>query len=99
MGIPGLLKKLKSITTTVHLRNYEGLRLGVDVHCWLHRGSYYCDLIWMPLLGNILEFTVALFLVKKISQFQNFSIRRYGIVSTCYFVASENLFGILRWSS
>ena len=56
-----------------------------------YRGSYFCDLIWMPLLGNILEFTAALFLVKKISQFQNFSIRRYRIVSTCYYVASENL--------
>ena len=63
-----------------------------------YRGCHYCDLIWMPHLGNISEFT--LFPLKKIVHFQSFSIKRFGIVSTCYYVASENLFGKLclyRW--
>ena len=65
-----------------------------------YRGCHYCDLIWMPHLGNISEFTVALFPLKKIVHFQSFSIKRFGIVSTCYYVASENLLGKLclyRW--
>ena len=63
-----------------------------------YRGCHYCDLIWMPHLGNISEFT--LFSLKKIVHFQSFSIKRYGTVSTCYYVASENLLGKLclyRW--
>ena len=60
-----------------------------------YRGCHYCDLIWMPHLGNISEF--ALLSLKKIVHFQSFSIKRYGTVSTCscYYVASENLFGKL----
>ena len=60
-----------------------------------YRGSHYCDLIWMPHLGNILEFTVAPFSVKNFSHFQIFSIKRYGTVPTCYYVAAENLLGKL----
>ena len=65
-----------------------------------YRKCHYCDLIWMPHLGNISESTVALFPLKKIVHFQSFSIKSYGIVSTCYYVASENLLGKLclyRW--
>jgi exonuclease 1 len=27
----------------VHVESYKGLRVGVDAHCWLHRGSYGCS--------------------------------------------------------
>ena len=60
-----------------------------------YRGCHCCDPIWMPHFGNISEFT--LFSLKKIVHFQNLSIKGYGTVSTCscYYVASENLFGKL----
>ena len=62
-----------------------------DYYC----GCHCCDLIWMPHLGNISEFTF--FCLKKNVHFQNFSIKRYGTVPTCscYYVSSENLFGKL----
>ena len=25
------------------MESYKGLRVGVDAHCWLHRGSYGCS--------------------------------------------------------
>eukprot|EP01041_Mallomonas_annulata_P009639 gene9639-20032_t len=43
MGIPGLLQKLKSITRKVHISAYEGMRVGIDVYGWLHRGGYACS--------------------------------------------------------
>jgi exonuclease-1 len=43
MGIAGLLKNLKSITKRVHVKDYNGLRVGIDAYCWLHRGSYSCS--------------------------------------------------------
>ena len=43
MGVPGLLKALRSITNAVHLRDYKGQRAGVDAHCWLHRAAFGCS--------------------------------------------------------
>jgi exonuclease-1 len=43
MGIIGLLPQLKSITTKVHVEIYKGLKVGIDAHCWLHRGGYSCS--------------------------------------------------------
>ncbi|KAG5179620.1 PIN domain-like protein, partial [Tribonema minus] len=43
MGISGLLQTLKSITHPVHVRDLEGLTVGVDAYCWLHRGAYSCS--------------------------------------------------------
>lgn len=43
MGVPGLLKALRSITNSVHLRDYKGQRAGVDAHCWLHRAAFSCS--------------------------------------------------------
>ncbi len=42
MGISGLLPLLRPITTTVHVRELAGLRVGVDAYVWLHRGAYGC---------------------------------------------------------
>lgn len=42
MGISGLLPLLRPITTTVHLRDLAGQRVGVDGYVWLHRGTYGC---------------------------------------------------------
>ena len=64
-----------------------------------YRGSYYCGHIRMPPLGNMLEFIVAFFHVKKILQFQNYSIRRYGLVPTSICVASEHLSGKSGWGN
>ena len=64
-----------------------------------YRGSYYCDHIRMPPLGNMLEFSVAFIQVKKILQFQNCSIRRYGLMPTNFCVASVNLSGKSGWGN
>ncbi|KAM3577364.1 hypothetical protein VYU27_000794 [Nannochloropsis oceanica] len=42
MGIQGLLGALKPITTPVHIRELQGLRVGVDAYVWLHRGVFGC---------------------------------------------------------
>lgn len=42
MGIAGLLKHLRSITKRVHIREYNGLKAAVDLHCWIHKGSIGC---------------------------------------------------------
>src|SRR6056297_2142985 len=42
MGIAGLLPLLKSVTHTVHLREYQGMMAGIDAFCWLHRGAFTC---------------------------------------------------------
>ena len=42
MGIAGLLPALSSITTTRHIRDYEGLKAGVDASAWLYKGLYCC---------------------------------------------------------
>lgn len=43
MGITGLLKNLKSITNRIHVKELQGLKIGVDGHGLLHRGSYSCS--------------------------------------------------------
>ena len=43
MGVTGLLKVFESITTKVHLRDYAGMKLGIDAMCWIHRGLYSCS--------------------------------------------------------
>ena len=42
MGIKDLLKELRSITTVRHLSEYKGLRAGVDIMCWIHKGIHRC---------------------------------------------------------
>ena len=42
MGILGLLKVLRGVTSEFHMRQYKGQAVGVDISCWLHRGSYAC---------------------------------------------------------
>jgi XPG N-terminal domain len=32
-----------SSLSQVHIESYKGLRVGIDAHCWLHRGSYSCS--------------------------------------------------------
>jgi hypothetical protein len=43
MGINGLLPKLSSIFTQVHLQELANLTVGVDAYVWLHRGAYSCS--------------------------------------------------------
>lgn len=43
MGITGLLPKLASITTDLHIKELEGLTIAVDAYVWLHRGAYSCS--------------------------------------------------------
>ena len=42
-GAASLLVNLKAATERVHLRDYAGLRVGVDASCWLHKGTYSCS--------------------------------------------------------
>lgn len=43
MGIQGLLPQLKSITHTVHVREYAGQRVAIDGYSWLHKGAFTCS--------------------------------------------------------
>jgi exonuclease 1 len=43
MGITGLLSSLRSIISRVHVSKYKGLKVGIDAHCWLYRGSFSCS--------------------------------------------------------
>eukprot|EP01127_Copromyxa_protea_P021370 TRINITY_DN7324_c0_g1_i1.p1 TRINITY_DN7324_c0_g1~~TRINITY_DN7324_c0_g1_i1.p1 ORF type:complete len:950 (-),score=166.50 TRINITY_DN7324_c0_g1_i1:62-2911(-) len=43
MGINGLLPKLASIVTQVHLQELANLTVAVDAYVWLHRGAYACS--------------------------------------------------------
>jgi exonuclease-1 len=43
MGITGLLPKLASITTNLHIKELSGLTIAVDAYVWLHRGAYSCS--------------------------------------------------------
>ena len=27
----------------MHVESYKGLSVGIDAHCWLHRGGYCCS--------------------------------------------------------
>lgn len=44
MGIQGLLPFVDGATTTVHLSDLHGRRMGVDGYVWLHRGSRSCGM-------------------------------------------------------
>ena len=43
MGISGLLPILRSITNTVHVKEYKGKKVAVDTYVWLHKASYSCS--------------------------------------------------------
>lgn len=43
MGVLGLLKLLRPAITDVHISKYSGYTAGVDISCWMHRGSYSCS--------------------------------------------------------
>ena len=38
----GLLGQLRHVIERRHIKEYKGLRVAVDVHCWLHRGTFSC---------------------------------------------------------
>jgi hypothetical protein len=40
MGIDGLLKFLRPITTKEHISSFKGQRVGIDVMAWIYRGCY-----------------------------------------------------------
>lgn len=43
MGIQGLLKVIRGITKETSIASYHGKTVGVDISCWLHKGSYSCS--------------------------------------------------------
>lgn len=43
MGINGLLPRLSSIMSQVHLKELENMTVGIDAYVWLHRGAYTCS--------------------------------------------------------
>ncbi|CAG8549214.1 623_t:CDS:10 [Ambispora leptoticha] len=42
MGIQGLLQILKPIKTNISVDKYAWFTVGVDGHCWLHKGAHAC---------------------------------------------------------
>jgi exonuclease-1 len=42
MGISGLLQSLKSLGQQVHVSEFKGQKVGVDVYSWLHKGAIGC---------------------------------------------------------
>jgi hypothetical protein len=36
MGINGLLPNLKKIEKKINLKDYQGKRIGIDAHVWIH---------------------------------------------------------------
>eukprot|EP00474_Spongospora_subterranea_P002002 CRZ02460.1 hypothetical protein [Spongospora subterranea] len=50
MGIKGLFKVLRPVTTDVHISKFKQQRIAVDASCWLHRSSFTCPMDIM--LGN-----------------------------------------------
>jgi exonuclease 1 len=42
MGIPGLLRVVKSIVRPIHVKAYAGKKVAIDAYSWLHRGTYSC---------------------------------------------------------
>ena len=52
-------------------------------------GCYCCNYIWMPPLGNILDYIVTSFYAKKIMQFQIYISRRYEPRPTIFWVSPE----------
>ena len=50
MGINGLLPVLSPITNDVHISQFSGNKVAIDIYCWLHKGVYGCC---MELCQNI----------------------------------------------
>jgi len=42
MGISGLLPFLKNASRPVHVREFKGSTVAVDVYCWLHKAGFGC---------------------------------------------------------
>lgn len=42
MGINGLLPVLKPVCSPKNIREFANLRVGVDIHGWIHRGAFSC---------------------------------------------------------
>lgn len=40
MGIKSLFKMLKPIEKKNHLKNFKGMKMGIDTYCWLHKAVY-----------------------------------------------------------
>ena len=58
-----------------------------------YNGCYYCNYIWMPLLGFIKDNIIISFYVQYSLHFQRYIIRRYGPVPINRWVATENSLG------
>jgi len=42
MGISGLLPFLKNASRPVHVREFKGSTVAVDIYCWLHKAGFGC---------------------------------------------------------
>lgn len=45
MGVNGLLPLLKAVARRVHIKEFKGLKLGIDTYCWLHRAVHAFPLL------------------------------------------------------
>ena len=64
-------------------------------HCAImcYYGCYYCNYIWTPPLGYILDNIIFSLYEQNNLQFQRYFIRRYGPVPINFCVATENSLG------
>lgn len=44
MGVKDLLKFMKPYIEPVHIKKYNGKRVGIDAYSWLHKGAYSCSM-------------------------------------------------------
>nr|TKS11284.1 exonuclease 1 [Populus alba] len=44
MGVKDLLKFMKPYIEPVHIKKYDGKRVGIDAYSWLHKGAYSCSM-------------------------------------------------------
>jgi exonuclease-1 len=42
MGVRGLHKLLQSLDLDVHIKEFKGKRIAVDISSWLHAGTHTC---------------------------------------------------------
>ena len=58
-----------------------------------YNGCYYCNYIWMPLLGFIMDNIILPFYAQYSLHFQRYKIKRCGPVPINCWVATENSLG------
>lgn len=72
MGIENLLKFVGDVMEKSHLKNFSGLRVGIDGYCWLHRSIYAKN---MEMAIDSSSTAYIYFLKEKIKTFKKFGVQ------------------------